>query len=131
MPAVVALRLSDRHEPGQKTHIAARKLNDHLPERFRKLLAHLALGRDALFLHCKRPIAQVHEPFDERLAALGIEPGADVIERLFIEVLDEKVVLVLHLQIDDDVRVLLEVHRLHLQDLRAPPFDRGKAVGKP
>ena len=69
---------------------------------------------------------QALESLHKRNAAFFVEPAADVIQHFAVKMLDKPVKAVLHFQIDDDVRVLLEIHRLHFQHLGFQSLDPGK-----
>ena len=65
------------------------------------------------------PVLQGQEGLQKVGTAALVELAADVVQHWFIKMLDEPVKVVFHLEVDDDVRVFLEVHGLHLQHFGA------------
>ena len=78
-------------------------------------LALFAFGGHVFPLKLYDFIAQTVESVHEMQAAFPVESIADMVKRIVIETLDKIVGVIFHLQIDDDICVLLEIDCLHLQ----------------
>ena len=104
------------HQFRKHAHIAVCELHDQAPICFDDLLAFFAFRRDILLLKLYDLIAQAVESVHKIQAAFLIEPAAYMVERIIVETLDQRIKLILHLQIDDDIGILLKADGLHLQN---------------
>ena len=114
----------------QQGEIPTGELLYHRP----KLLGQgLALGTsrgNLLLLQGGGLILHVDKPFHKGQPCLLVKVRADVVHGLLIKVLDEPVVFVVHLQVDDDIRILFKVHRLHLEHFLPQGLQLGEGFGQ-
>ena len=108
--------VADFHQFRKHAHIAVCELHDQAPICFDDLLAFFAFRRYILLLKLYDLIAQAVESVHKIQAAFLIKPAAYMVERIIIETLDQGIKLIFHLQIDDDIGILLKADGLHLQN---------------
>ena len=79
------------------------------------MLSLLAVGRNFRYVKPYCFFLQLLKPVHKIRSAFPVKAASDVLQCLIIKMLDQPVILIIHLQVYDNIRILFEIHLLHLK----------------